>query len=237
MSQTLKKQVAQANLNLNAKRHSAQSYLDESLNISKLPFLVVTPDKAARINRTSTINNTQAHYDCVRQQDFNASPIESRRLMTTISLMDITEYDDEVTPPNNAFSNQLYTSPLVSHSRKNNGSIDSSNSWSDSQTFHDAESYGESEHFQTVSGSFFDRDMQENNGQDVQQQLYFCCQVTQTNQPNHLSLDLSENVRLIYSKNDYCFVESVASGKRGFVPSSAICSVGQRWINNTSINL
>lgn len=214
----LKKQIAQANLN----EMCTETYLDESLNISKLPLLFVTPENT-RINRTSTINHLKTN---VIQYHLVESPIESNTAQSnTISTMDLT---NDLTYYN-AFSNQLYVSPLI---QRKNRSINSTSSF-DSQTFQDelSANCSESEQFYTVNGSFFDNDTTENS------QVYVCCQSFQATESNELSLDIAEKVKLIYSKEEFCLVQHLANGKRGFVPKSSISAINQPWINSNCLSL
>ena len=205
----LKKQIAQANLN----GICTSTYLDESLNISKLPLLFVTPEKT-RINRTSTVNYLRTS---AIQFQLVTSPIESNMDIT----YDLTCY--------NAFSNQLYDSPLIC---RNNRSINSTSSLG-SQTFQDelSSNCSESEQFYTVNGSFFDNDTNENS------QVYVCCESFQSTESNELSIDIAEKVKLIYSKEDLCLVQSLANGKRGFVPKYTISSLNQPWIKSNCLSL
>ena len=212
---SLKKQLAQANLN------NQNVYLDESLNISKLPFLLVTPEKV-RINRTSTLNNR--HREIPLQLE--TSPIDtSERRSETISIV---EYSSQCTDDysDNAFANLLYFSPV-----SNRTSIESFTLLSHTLHGESFNSVAESEKFYTVNGSFFDNELQQDT------QMYACCHTFHATDADQLSLQISDKVRIVYSKGDQCLVQHVASGKRGFVPSSVISSLNQPWINKKSINL
>ena len=228
---SLKKQIAQANLN-------TKHYLDESLDISKLPFLVVSPERA-RINRTSTINHINTKIDQSDLHRINESTIDNLggHQGLSLSVMDITEYGCDQETTRYAFDNQLYTSPLLP-CRKVDGSFNSWNSIENLTLQDESLSYATtSEQFYTVNGSFFDNEMPDSSDLKEAREVYVCCQVFHASQSNQLSLDVSDRVKLVYTRGDFCLVEHIENGRRGYVPKASISNVKQPWISNKCITL
>jgi hypothetical protein len=194
----LKKHTAKSQLTerFEAKPICNSTQLDEaeSSNISRLPFLQLTPELRRREKLSSTViqQNTLLYLD------------EQTQVSPTLSLiqeMDVNEslidYEDENV---NAFNNELYCSPADIPQMPSHGFNWSSsglkNLSSEFQTLSNASPI-DSIQFQTVNPSFF-KDSQSSQSEE----LHVCVIAYQAKDNSEVDLVFADRVQIIYEKEE-----------------------------------
>jgi hypothetical protein len=211
---TLKKHMAKSQLTDRFESkplcNSTQLVENESLDISKLPFLQMTPElrRREKLSSTAIQQNTLLYLD----QETQISP--SLSLIQELDMNEsLVDYEDEQV---NAFNNELYCSPADMSQRSSPRSAMSLNGVKNlSLEFHTLSNASsiDSIHFQTVNPSFF-KDSQCFQGQE----LYVCAIAYQAKENSEVDLLFADRVQIIYEKEESYLVQNIRNGQCGYVP-------------------
>ena len=170
----------------------------------------------------------------------NESPVkrtEKSKITSTIIQQDTINSSDESSGPSltyissesSAFTNSSYYSPELTNRRRSSiFTSDTSSEFHETQ-YLDSSSYN-SENFQEINPSFFDK---ENNKSSTSvtnssdSTVYVCIESYNSKFQGDIQLQYTDRVHVIHATEDYSLVKHISTKEVGYVPTSCLTSFSQ----------
>ncbi|CAF0759414.1 unnamed protein product [Brachionus calyciflorus] len=190
-----------------------------TMNISEFPLLEITPEKKRQIVSSTFIKNDSLLIENISDKSPSLSQILEN---------DECENQYEHSSCINAFSNNLYESPVVQTSRFNETALSNDHTrfsqiYQESIGFH-------SNDFQSAKSILFEAEsINETNNRLQDEELYVCCISYDALTEHELSIEFSERLQVYPHSNkyyrDFYLVKNITTQECGFVPAYCICKL------------
>jgi hypothetical protein len=196
---TLKKQSAQLNLQSHFNKNEMNDVIeDSSVDISKFPLLIATPEK----KRCTKLTSTQLDFDSIDYQQVEC--VKSPTFSQIIESKNFVDFEDI----HNAYANYLYESPDF---KKRDNSISKVNFLQNSSDF-ESHGFDSSDTLCNETIINFELISEEN--------IYVCSASYEAMSDVELTIHFAERLKLIQHapNSNLCLVQNIQTRRYGYVP-------------------